>query len=165
MRIISVALLIQACTACTSDQRDPGASAEDRPVAATASSVAERAAEQACSVYSQGFVWDCREIDTNDGSDDFIEAFPAEGSEVRVRQIADTSAVVRQGPRFKTLSTASESLVSIYESGGDRSEVLDAEGGMTEASDALPHRCDPGICGKCRVECAHPCRSCLPEKE
>lgn len=135
---MSVALLIPVLAACTSDQRDPGASAEDPPVAATASSVAERAADQACSVYSEGFVWDSREIDTNDdGSGDFMEVFPAEGSEVRVRQIADTAAAVRQDPRFKALSTAIDSLVSIYAAGGDRSEVLDAEGGMTEACDAL----------------------------
>lgn len=138
MHIMSVALLIPLLTACTSGQNDPGASPEGRPVAATASSDAERAAEQACSVYSQGFVWDSREIDTNDdGTDDFTEVSPADGSEVRVRQIVDTAAAIRQDPRFEDLSAAVNFLVSIYDSGGDRSEVLDVEGGMTEACDAL----------------------------
>ena len=55
---MSVALLLAVLAACPSDQSKPGASAEDRPVTATVSSVAEGAAKQACSVYRQGFVWD-----------------------------------------------------------------------------------------------------------
>lgn len=137
MRIKSVALLMPLLVACTSGRSESGPAAADPPATASASSAAERAAQQACSVYSQGFLWDSREIDTkDDGTDDFTEVFPATGSEVRVSQIADTAAALRQDPRFGTLSEAIEVLVSVYP-GGDRIEVLEAEGGMTEACDGL----------------------------
>lgn len=138
MRLVALALLLPGILSCESTERTPGASsASSSPSAATAR-YADDAAHRACSVYGQAPLWGSRDIDTNnDGVEDFTEVFTATDSEDRVRQLGESADTARQNPQFSPLATAVDFLVSVHERGGDRSEVLDAEVGMTAACDAI----------------------------
>jgi hypothetical protein len=109
---------------------------------ASPSSPASRAALRACDVYDEAWVWDSRDVDTdNDGEADFTQVFPASGSRAQVARIAAEARVARRDTRLAQLGAAVDFLVSVYDSPNvERPDVLEAEDGMTRACDAVRRR-------------------------
>jgi hypothetical protein len=137
MRLAVVLVLLPLLAAC-----DPGAGAPAVEAASDGGGVrAEQAAQQTCGTYGEAFLWDSREIDTDDdGVGDFTEVFAAEGAEERLARMVGSVAGARADARFASLVDAVDLVVSVFQRGGDRSEVLDAEVAMTQACEAVAAR-------------------------
>jgi hypothetical protein len=138
MRLLALVLLLPVVLGCESTERSPHASSASSSSSAATEREAQDAAHRACSVYHQAPLWGSRDIDTNDdGVEDFTEVFTVTDSEDRVRQLAASADEARRDSKFNQVATAVDFLVSVHARGGDRSEVLDAEVGMTAACHAI----------------------------